>query len=1344
VDQTASLLTNGQLLVAGGYTACSSSCVSDSTTELFGPQADNFTAGQSLSAARSQHTATLLNDGTVLLVGGINNGQSLSNVDVYHPSSLALPQLASITITPANPSIAPGATQPLTAMGFDSSANLLGTLQAVIWSSSAPSVATVTNAAGSAGIVDSLSTGTTTITATVGGVTGSTQVTVAAPPSLVSLAITPSNPSITLNFSAPLQLDVKGTYSDGSTQDLTTSATWNTSNSSIAQILADPNAPGVVFGVSTGAADITAAYNGINTSTPITVLPTPAPPNPTIASISPTSGVPGTQVVINGSGFGGSQANAYILLGSTPGVVSSWSDTQIVAVVANGSTSGTAQVEEGEVSSNSLPFTVNMATISAVSPTSGVAGTQVAITGSGFGSTQGNGLVWLGNAVGVVTNWTDTEVDAGVAPGALSGNAQVLQNGEWSNAFAFTVPGNPLISSISPNSGPTGTTVTISGSGFGSSQGSGIVSIGTASAAVLSWSDTQIQATVSGTAVTGVAKIQENNMWSNAKAFTVTGNFGSNPAVTLMPDVVSMSVGDARTLQAVDSNNQPVTGLTWSSSDTNIASLSTDDPPLITAIAAGNVTITAGTGSADITVYAGALPLGTTIWSNPGNASGVQQIVPAVPSSTGIADVFALQNDCSVQAIASNGTPGWTANIGSQSSQLFGGGCKNVVPDFQGGFLSVDKGNPQTPGTPGAIQKFDGITGQPYPAYSVTTPRESGSRPPSLVVPHTDGTIFTIDGDSLIGIDPSTGRPKVTAKMEHSTFPADSLPNILSKLIVAGDGYAYLIYDYETGSDTGNCPPNIDCTETVHTEKHARMLRVATSGDSSELDLGDWSEDDTYTILYIPNPPGSPLAFTTVGQHTEFGVLPFEDPDFIITNGDQGIFAALYFPSPGYCAFVGNSEGEPDVTAQTGCVAGNNNIILVTTSGSSVTLRVTVPDTINYINPILQAQDGTFYGIVDYTGGEFDNLAKFDSSGNIQWSKPNYYALMATSDGGVIAQTAYPYTHSFTGLPFYSGPAITFDANGNQTGQVANLPEYSWKGAYQYGSVNSVIPFLDLGTKIASSFAAAVPGNIAGTGAFVPQHTVSLVWCNSLSTGVCGQGDQVVFSYAPADVWDNQNLLTPVNVPPDWTSGVQSQAFLAFKEAFAKYPVLVSLGQSDHTVYVVGGIPVSKGGTYPCADTNAASSGVSVAYYLINMSEAQVALGSWLNGVVNGTWQNLSLSYPPTTSQGILDFKNLSQAAGRGIGFNSAHEIGHQFSLPKMDCTVGIVSSNECDNDDSHVLEYNSCRGDPDSVLLGSSPTYFYYGQRIYTGEALNWGPSNSKNLCNQLLGGNSTTNKCK
>ncbi len=123
----------------------------------------------------------------------------------------------------------------------------------------------------------------------------------------------------------------------------------------------------------------------------------------------------------------------------------------------------------------------------------------------------------------------------------------------------------------------------------------------------------------------------------------------------------------------------------------------TADPPIINAVAAGNTTITAGSASADVTVIAAStLPTGTVLWSNPGDGSGVSGILPAVPSSTGVADVFAFQGDGSVQAITSTGTTAWTA------PNVFGSG----IPDFQGGLVV---NNSQS------VYKLDGLTGQPYP-----------------------------------------------------------------------------------------------------------------------------------------------------------------------------------------------------------------------------------------------------------------------------------------------------------------------------------------------------------------------------------------------------------------------------------------------------------------------------------------------------------------------------------------------------------------------------------------------------------------------------------------------------
>jgi hypothetical protein len=64
---TATVLSNGKVLVAGGLDATGSA---QATAELYDPAAGTFTAIGSMITARSQHTATLLPSGKVLIAGG--------------------------------------------------------------------------------------------------------------------------------------------------------------------------------------------------------------------------------------------------------------------------------------------------------------------------------------------------------------------------------------------------------------------------------------------------------------------------------------------------------------------------------------------------------------------------------------------------------------------------------------------------------------------------------------------------------------------------------------------------------------------------------------------------------------------------------------------------------------------------------------------------------------------------------------------------------------------------------------------------------------------------------------------------------------------------------------------------------------------------------------------------------------------------------------------------------------------------------------------------------------------------------------------------------------------------
>jgi hypothetical protein len=86
---------------------------------------------------------------------------------------------------------------------------------------------------------------------------------------LVALTLSPINPSISQG--TVQQFTATGTYSDNSTQDLTTSATWTSSVTTVASISNTAGANGRATAAAAGATTITAAVGSVSTSTTLTV-----------------------------------------------------------------------------------------------------------------------------------------------------------------------------------------------------------------------------------------------------------------------------------------------------------------------------------------------------------------------------------------------------------------------------------------------------------------------------------------------------------------------------------------------------------------------------------------------------------------------------------------------------------------------------------------------------------------------------------------------------------------------------------------------------------------------------------------------------------------------------------------------------------------------------------------------------------------------------------------------------------------------------------------------------------------------------------------------------------------
>ena len=85
-SHSATLLTNGRVLVAGGW----SGTTAIATADLFDPDARTWMAAAPLLTPRIFHAATRLSDGRVLVTGGWdNNGDILSSAEVFDPAGAA-------------------------------------------------------------------------------------------------------------------------------------------------------------------------------------------------------------------------------------------------------------------------------------------------------------------------------------------------------------------------------------------------------------------------------------------------------------------------------------------------------------------------------------------------------------------------------------------------------------------------------------------------------------------------------------------------------------------------------------------------------------------------------------------------------------------------------------------------------------------------------------------------------------------------------------------------------------------------------------------------------------------------------------------------------------------------------------------------------------------------------------------------------------------------------------------------------------------------------------------------------------------------------------------------------
>jgi uncharacterized protein YjdB len=245
VNSSVPVNTTQQFTATGTYTDGSSADITDLVTW----------------GSSSMATATIGTTGLVSAVaaGSTNISASLGAVSQSTALTVTSPSLVSIAVTPVGQTLGIGISQQYTATATYSDGSSSDLSSGVTWSSSATSVATVN----SSGLVTTIAAGSTTITATVGGLSDASTLTVV-PAQLVSISVSPSTQSIAAG--TVQQFSAVGSFDDGSTQ-LLTSLVWSSSSTSVATI----DATGLATSVGTGVTTITATSGSVSGTASLTV-----------------------------------------------------------------------------------------------------------------------------------------------------------------------------------------------------------------------------------------------------------------------------------------------------------------------------------------------------------------------------------------------------------------------------------------------------------------------------------------------------------------------------------------------------------------------------------------------------------------------------------------------------------------------------------------------------------------------------------------------------------------------------------------------------------------------------------------------------------------------------------------------------------------------------------------------------------------------------------------------------------------------------------------------------------------------------------------------------------------
>jgi|GEM_PF-133129 len=613
ITSNSATLVVTNIVVTGISVTCAATTIADGTDTQCTAQAtysDMSTGNVTSLATWTTDADTIASVNQMGLVSGEGPGTATitaayqgfsGNVDI----TVTTATLTAIQVTPATPSIADGSTQQFVATGTYSDGSTQVITTDVTWTSSNTTVATITLG----GLATGNAPGQSTITAALPGVTGTATLTVTAA-TVDFLTIAPLTPSIAKG--ATVQFTVTATFTDGTTQNVTSSAGWTTSAVATATVVG-----GLATGVEVGTATITATYGGQSAGTLLTVtgaVVTSVQVTPATATIADGATQQFTAVAILSDGTNTGALSTGVTWTSSAGTVATINAAGLATAVNPGTTNIRATYQTVQSAPAVLTVTNAVPTSLSITPaTASIAdGTTqqfVATVTLSDGTTQNvtSAASWTSSSTATATVVAGLATSVNPGTTTITATYQTLSDTSSLTVTAAALTGITITTTDNSIALGTSTSFTAVGSYTdGTSQQishlvtwtqtpTGVLSFGTATAASV-----PAQGATVGTTV---VRANVGAMLSNTLSVTVTAAELTGLAIT---PAAAQSLFVGQTLQFTatgtysDGTTQPLTtdaALTWTSSAGSVVISNAADKGLATALTVGSANIRANVGT---------------------------------------------------------------------------------------------------------------------------------------------------------------------------------------------------------------------------------------------------------------------------------------------------------------------------------------------------------------------------------------------------------------------------------------------------------------------------------------------------------------------------------------------------------------------------------------------------------------------------------------------------------------------------------------------------------------------------------------------------------------------------